>query len=547
MERLFLIILNMSFSGGIAILAVILLRQFLKKMPRKFSYFLWVIVLIRLLCPVLPTAEFGLGVNIKFIEEDVRQQPLLADNITQKESVKEISEIYGKTPITEASNEYATQAVEVEKNLTIAEGSIWPMAAYIWLAGVLLLNIYTAVSYLWLKHRFKEICQKGDTIVISEKVRTPFSLGFFQPVIFLPVGLSKEQQSLIIAHERAHIRRKDQLIKAIYFLALSVHWFNPLVWTAFYLMEQDMEMSCDEAVLHRTGADQKKLYARTLLLFAQGGRQISGCPIAFGENSTKARIKNTVKVKSAAPWTVAAGCVAIVLAAGLLLVNRSREVKEGTVVGAAELQNVSQETMPEEKEDSAQSLQEQAESQGLLKQEEAERQQEEVGEKEEAEEAKLVEYKQSGQTDAYGNILRNVEGVHIEVGIFYQNPVPGAEISGTYGSRVHPVTGEERFHSGMDFAAEAGTEVLAAADGMVYETGFDKAAGNYVILFHKNGEMTYYANCDTILVETGKEVKVGEQIATVGNTGSATGAHLHFALSYQGSFIEPVITERVLE
>ena len=111
-------------------------------------------------------------------------------------------------------------------------------------------------------------------------------------------------------------------------------------------------------------------------------------------------------------------------------------------------------------------------------------------------------------------------------------------------SRIHPVTGEEHIHSGLDLAAEKGTEILAAAEGTVYETGFDKNAGNYVILLHGNGEMTYYANCDTILVEAGKKVKAGEQIATVGSTGSATGAHLHFALSYQGSYTEPVITEK---
>ena len=144
------------------------------------------------------------------------------------------------------------------------------------------------------------------------------------------------------------------------------------------------------------------------------------------------------------------------------------------------------------------------------------------------------------QKDEYLSILRNEEGIYNEYGILYQNPVAGAKIANGFGSRVHPISGEEIMHSGVDLAAEKGTEIVAAAKGKVYETGFDKTAGNYLILLHGNGEMTYYANCDTILVKEGTEVEMGEKIATVGSTGAATGAHLHFAISYRGSYIEPV-------
>jgi murein DD-endopeptidase MepM/ murein hydrolase activator NlpD len=460
--------------------------------------------------------------------------------------------------------------------MEVSAGKGLSVTACVWMAGVLLLGFYTVCSYFFLKYKYRGIWQKGDTIIISEQIKTPFAAGLFHPVIFLPAGLEREQQSLIIAHEKVHIQRKDSLIKLVYFAALCIHWFNPLVWFSFYLMEQDMEVSCDEAVLSRAGMDQKKLYAKTLLLFSHSYEMINVCPIAFGENSTKVRIKNVVKMKGATPRAMVLGSVIVVLAAGMLLVNNAKKeealpekvvVEENLGIQEADEMSV-QEEKQEVKllEEEAGKLQAQEETVEKLVQEEtmeaekavlAEKQEQLLEEqkqieaeirkaKEQAEQnvALLEEHNEPEKTDVYRNILRNVEGIYNEVGIFYQNPVPGAKLSETYGDRIHPVTGEELFHSGMDLVAEKGTMVLAAAKGKVYETGYDKNAGNYLILLHINGEMTYYANCDTILVESGQEVEAGEQIATLGSTGSSTGAHLHFALSYQGSFIEPVITEK---
>lgn len=136
-------------------------------------------------------------------------------------------------------------------------------------------------------------------------------------------------------------------------------------------------------------------------------------------------------------------------------------------------------------------------------------------------------------------ILPQIDESFQDSEILFAYPVEGARISDEFGSRIHPVSGVVLFHLGMDFAAEAGTPITAAADGTVVKTGYDFKCGNYLILLHENGAATYYFHCRDILAEEGKKVKTGEQIATVGNTGESTGAHLHFGVSRNGEYVEP--------
>ena len=145
-------------------------------------------------------------------------------------------------------------------------------------------------------------------------------------------------------------------------------------------------------------------------------------------------------------------------------------------------------------------------------------------------------------------LLPQTDGAFNDLGILFSYPVKGARISDTFGSRVHPVTQEKIVHLGIDFAADEGTTVMAAADGTVVKTGNDTVCGNYVVLLHENGDATYYFHCSEIMVEEGKQIERGWPIAAVGNTGNSTGPHLHFAVSRNGTYIEPeFITEDVIE
>ena len=139
-------------------------------------------------------------------------------------------------------------------------------------------------------------------IYIADDIQSPFVKGIFKSVIYLPPGLKEEEQEYIILHEQCHIKRKDPLFKMLAFLALCIHWFNPLVWLAFVLANKDMEMSCDEAVLKKMGQEIRADYAASLLSLATGSRRIAGIPLAFGEGDTKSRIKNLAKWKKTASW-----------------------------------------------------------------------------------------------------------------------------------------------------------------------------------------------------------------------------------------------------
>lgn len=135
------------------------------------------------------------------------------------------------------------------------------------------------------------------------------------------------------------------------------------------------------------------------------------------------------------------------------------------------------------------------------------------------------------------------EGVRMEqavLGFAYASPLPGAAVSSPFGYREHPVQGEERFHYGVDLAAESGTPVTCFADGSVTAVGESNSYGKYLIVAHEGGRATLYAHCSSVLVSSGSAVKRGQEIARVGETGMATGPHLHFELHDGGTYLNPI-------
>lgn len=352
MSRLFITILNMSYTASIVILVVLLLRVLLKRAPGIFSYALWMVVLLRLLCPFSFHANWGIIPAEKLVEVGAGTNFWIWENsgnaIEGLREIYNIYSLYAPEGVTEKDNidfvwhdgeEYSLQKIN---RIFLQAGRIWLRTGKIWAAGVILLILYGCVSYHILTVRLKK-CTKSKmykdegeddnfTIVISDKIRTPFVAGTgmmkfvliaapVKPVIYLPEGLDEMQQKLILEHEKMHIRRRDYLIKPIAYLAVCLHWFNPFVWIAFHFMEQDMEISCDEAVLKRVGYENNKEYARTLLAFSGKNDPKFGYPIAFGESSVKTRIKKAVKTKEAKKWVIVAATLGVLAAAVLLLVD----------------------------------------------------------------------------------------------------------------------------------------------------------------------------------------------------------------------------------
>lgn len=317
---------NMSLTASVAILLVMALRIALRKAPRVFSYALWGIVLFRLLCPVsvdsglslfnlldAPAQKSGSVTSvIEYVPADIVHRPDPAVRLP----VSGVSDVInGALP----RGEEQLAADPLEAPMAIA--------AYIWMAGVLAMVIYSVVSFIRLRRKLSVVVPLRENIYIADDIQSPFVMGLFRPAIYLPCGLSEKEQAYIILHEQHHIRRLDHIIKALAFLALTIHWFNPLVWAAFFLAGRDMETSCDEAVLRKVGGHIRADYAASLLTLATGRRIVAGTPLAFGEGDTKGRIRNLAKWHPPAPWVVLAAAAVCIALAVCLLTNPQAETR----------------------------------------------------------------------------------------------------------------------------------------------------------------------------------------------------------------------------
>jgi len=568
MTKLFMTVLNMSITGTFVILALFILRLLMKRLPRIYSYLLWSVVLLRLICPFAIEADFGIIPSIRIGEERMREKAP-ERRILQADAVfAEQWEIYDEGVLTYGEQKESSAKAEAPVAYQGITVTVLHIVGIIWLAGAVLLLSYGVYSYRKLR---KKLCglseqaierkETGYRMVVSDKIDTPFTAGFLRPTMYLPDGLGAQNREMVIAHEKTHIRRKDYLAKTAAYFVTCVHWFNPFVWLAFHLMEEGMETSCDEAVLQEVGYDRKKMYAKALLSFASGCPiEIGKCPLAFGGNHMKKRIKNAVKAKKVKAWMTAG---AVVLVAGMVILlsvngTKTSNAAVPTVTEAPEVaitQAPTPEQVPEtvvtqaptpEQEPEITQAPEVTEPILIPESEDVQEPDEEAvsGDGAEAENDMAAE----PLTDASSILLINLDGNYNDAEILYTIPVPEGSyrITSSYGKRVHPITGAVLEHNGIDFAAEEGTAIGAAADGWVYETGYHSYCGNYVIICHDNGEVTYYSHCSEILVEDGQSVSRSETIARVGSTGASTGPHLHFAVSYGGEYIQPVF-EKVEE
>lgn len=309
-------IFNWSFTASIVICAVLLLRLALKKAPRIFSYALWGIVLLRLLCPVSLSSELSL-LNALDVPEPVSGAVEYVPHDIVHSARPQVD-----IPLPGVSQAINSALPQGEEQLRIdpleAPASI---AFLVWTLGVRAMGIYGIVSYILLRRRLVGAARLRENIYVADRIETPFVTGIFRPRIYLPSGLAESEIELIILHERHHILRGDHIIKLLAFIALALHWFNPLVWLAFLLSSKDMELSCDEAVTGDMDADKRADYSRTLLALATGRRIIAGTPLAFGEGKVTGRIKALLNYKKPTSQIIAIALLVILVAAVTLLTN----------------------------------------------------------------------------------------------------------------------------------------------------------------------------------------------------------------------------------
>ena len=310
METVFSRILNMSLTGSAVILCVLAVRLALRKAPKKFAYALWVVVLFRLLCPVSLPSPVSL---LELAKPQVSQ----SQGLTSSVSYQAVEYVYSQAEVDlpEFSPQENTPSEEAPQ-----KASLSPMivAAWVWLAGVGSLALYSGVGYLRLRQKLVGAVPYRGNAYLADHIGTPFVLGVLFPKIYIPFFVPHGERHYILAHERCHIRRGDPVWKLLAYAALCIHWFNPLVWCAFLLAEKDMEMSCDEAVIRKLEPNDRAEYASALLRLSTGRKVFSG--VAFGEGNTKGRILNMAKWKKPKVWVTALCivlCVVVLAVCGL--------------------------------------------------------------------------------------------------------------------------------------------------------------------------------------------------------------------------------------
>ena len=317
MSALFLKILNLSIIAGWITLAIVILRPLLKKAPKAITVALWALVAIRLLFPfsiesvisLIPSAE-TVPPEIIYVEE-----PAINSGVT-----------YANTII---------NPVISEKLAPTPEASVNPMqilvsvASVIWVVGMIAMAIYAAVSYLRIRLKVRASIPMGERIRICDEIPSPFILGILRPRIYLPSDLEESQKAHVIAHEEAHLKRKDHWWKPLGFALLTVYWFHPLLWVAYILLCRDIELACDEKVIQNMEPLEKTAYSKALLSCSAPRRMISACPLAFGEVGVKKRIKAILHYKKPAFWFAVIAVVICVICTGCLLTDPLKE--EATV------------------------------------------------------------------------------------------------------------------------------------------------------------------------------------------------------------------------
>ncbi len=314
MDDIFLKIVNMSISACWIVFAIILLRIVLKKAPKWVNCVLWGIAGLRLIMPFSFESIFSLIPS--------------AETITKTPDSPRPHIDSGVPVIDNQVNGYLQG--NYFEGVTRPMGNfvdITTILAIVWVIGIAALLIYTLVSFLRLKGKIGTAVLLRDNIYQSEAVASPFVLGIIKPKIYLPFNMNSQDMEHVIAHEQAHIRRKDHLWKPLGFLILTLHWFNPMVWLGYILLCRDIELACDEKVVKELNNEQRADYSEALLACSVNRRMIAACPIAFGEVGVKDRVKSVLNYKKPAFWIIMVAIIASIAVAVCFLTNPKSDTK----------------------------------------------------------------------------------------------------------------------------------------------------------------------------------------------------------------------------
>ena len=489
------------FGGSAMILLVLALRLLLKKhLPRGIFPTLWCASAVRLLLPIAISTPLSVW-NLLHTPVAAQANGVISDALTPFPTL--------------ATNSAVKPAADI--------AGISPQLL-VWLVCAILLAAYFVIGYTCMVRQFRGTrlapqpsidalldrfrFLRAPRICVSSSRRAPLPFGVFRPTVLLPEDLpvGDAQFQLILAHELAHIRRKDCLRKLLLTVCLCLYWWNPLVWLMVWLANRDMELACDEAVLRALGPDCRKAYALTLLDMAQRNPKSAPLCSGFAKSSAEERIRAILSFKRIPAWVGICVAILFVLTASVFT---TQAVSPSAI---PEMEPAVQEEVPEENAAVSVPVSESLPTTPPIMPEQ------------EAESEIESETQTRSEVRAY---IFPLEDTSVEV----TNP---------YGWQEHPVTKQKSLHSGVDLAADYGTNVLAVADGTVLDCSYDTAYGYILTLAHKDGVQTFYAHMQELLANPGDEVKQGQIIGLVGSSGWATGPHLHLGVLIDGEAVDPL-------
>lgn len=318
MYEIFTKLLNMSLLAGILVVAIILLRILFKRIPKKYMCLLWVMVAFRLVCPF--SIQSPLSVFNLMNSHVTSNNQIEYFQYNEKPEKPEKPVVTFEIP-TFVYADSADVTVQEENSLQI----YLPILMNIWVIGLCVMLISAIISYVKLRKSVSISIKRKDNIFVCDEINSPFILGVMNPRIYLPSGIEQSVEKHVIAHEQAHLKRRDYLWKPLGYLLLSVYWFNPLLWIAYILFCRDIEAACDEKVIKDLDKENKIGYSEALLACAVQRRTISVCPIAFGETNVKGRIKNVLNYKKPTFWIIIATIVVCCIFSICLLTDPNKK------------------------------------------------------------------------------------------------------------------------------------------------------------------------------------------------------------------------------
>ncbi|MBQ6292916.1 MAG: hypothetical protein IJK77_03460 [Lachnospiraceae bacterium] len=341
--KLFLLAVNLCLSASIVTGVVLLLRPVLKKAPRGLVCALWALVALRLVIPVLPQSKVSVipeavsgGKAVEALQSQVVEETLAVREDRDEVLYREITAKYKDLPVyQEAGQNYVVVSALAHTPPKTFGESVVPSLSVVWIIGIGIMLLYMIGSFWNLHRRLRTAVIREKGVWESDEITSPFILGVIRPRIYLPTSLSEEERAFVLAHEKTHLRRGDQIWKPLGYLLLAVYWFNPLFWLAYFLLCRDIEGACDERVIKNEDPAYRKAYSETLLKLNVRQKAVAACPLAFSENGVGGRIRSVLNYKKPAFWLIVTALAVSIVAAGCALTDPAKKSSGELQPGAA--------------------------------------------------------------------------------------------------------------------------------------------------------------------------------------------------------------------